>query len=112
MAEQLALRVDPLADVIAENERQPEVWAAIVAWAHHDHECGKRPSTRTYACVLRDPQMAAVLGLERRFHSPVLVNDHWTSGWARLLNRLYPYLDVPCRKAKVDGWGAVGGEAS
>lgn len=33
-----------------------------------------------------------------------LCNDHLTSGLARLLNRLYPELEVPQRKADVDTW--------
>lgn len=111
MTDQLSLTVDPLADVIAWADREPEAWGAVIGWAHEMKQRG-RVSTRTIACVLRDPDMAASVGLTRRLHEPVLVNDHLTSGWARLLNRLYPYLEVPCRKAKADGWGAIGGEAA
>jgi hypothetical protein len=113
MSEQMTLApaVDPLADVIAWSKREPLAWQAVVAWAHEMKVRG-RVSTRTIACLLRDPDMATAVGLTRRLNEPVLVNDHWTSGWARLLNRLYPHLEVPCRKARSDGYGAVGGEAS
>jgi hypothetical protein len=113
MSAQLALTVvDPLADVIAWSRDNPDAWAAVVSWAHQDRAAGIAPSTRLYCCLLRRPHFASVLGLRRMPGSPVLVNDHASSGMARLLNRLYPELACPTREARVDGWAAIGGEAS
>ena len=108
MTGQLTLTVDPLADVIAWRSENPEAWSAIVVWAHQDRDNGVQPSVRLYVCLLRRPHFAGLLGLERKAGSPFLVNDHITTGLARLLNREYPDLKVPRRKASVDGWGAVG----
>lgn len=107
-ADQLALGVDPLADAIAWRDRNPEAWKAVVDWAHQDRANGIDPSTRLYACLLRRPHFASILGLHRSPGSPVVMNDHATSGLARLLNREYPDLRCPTRAARVDGWGAVG----
>ena len=106
MSEQLELTgyVDPLGDVTTWRKNNPEAWRAVVRWAHEDREAGIAPSTRLYACLLRRPHMAARLGLTRAPGSPVLVNDHITSGLARLLNREYPDLQCPTREARVDSW--------
>ncbi len=107
MTEKLTLTlaaVDPLALEIAWTRRNPEAWQAIVTWAHQDRAAGIAPSTRLYACILRRPHFAALLGLRHMPGDPVLVNDHMTAGLARLLNRLYPELDVPTRRADVDTW--------
>jgi hypothetical protein len=105
MTEQLTLApVDPLALELAWTRRNPEAWEAIVTWAHQDRAAGIDPSTRLYACLLRRPHFASLLGLRRMPGDPVLVNDHLTSGLARLLNRLYPALEVPVRAAAVDSW--------
>ncbi len=104
MPEQLELTVDVLADAIAWTRKNPEAWEAVVAWAHEDHAAGTRVSTRAYACILRRPHFAALLGLQRMPGDSVLINDHMTSGLARLLNRLYPQLEIPTRKADVDTW--------
>lgn len=105
MTDQLTLpRVDPLADAIAWTRRNPEAWEAIVTWAHQDRAAGIAPSTRLYACILRRPHFAGLLGLQRMPGDPVLINDHMTSGLARLLNRRYPDLEIPTRKADVDTW--------
>jgi hypothetical protein len=108
VTEQLALGqgVDPLAAEIEWSEKYPDAWRAVVRWAHEDREMGVAPSTRLYACILRRPHMAARLGLSRAPGSPVLVNDHITSGIARLLNRTYPELKVPTREAMVDRWAS------
>lgn len=108
MSEQLTLpRVDPLADAIAWSTRNRRAWRAIVTWAHQDREQGIAPSTRLYLCLLRRPHFASRLGLTRREGEPVLVNDHLSSDLARLLNREYPYLKCPTRKAWADGAGAA-----
>lgn len=112
MSEQLALTlsgsVDPLADVLAWARENPDAWEYVVTWAHQDHAAGIPISTRAYACVLRRPHMVNRLGLHRRPFCAVTVNDHITSGLARLLNRLYPDLDVPTRRA----WADIQEEAS
>ena len=104
--EQLTLTqgVDPLSDVVQWRRDNPDAWRAVVRWARQDREQGIAPSTRLYACLLRRPHMAVLLGLARAPGSPVLVNDHITSGLARLLNREYPELKCPTREAKVDSW--------
>ena len=108
MSEQLSLAaVDPLADVVAWAREYPDAWQYVVEWAHQDHAAGIPISTRAYACVLRRPHMVARLGLQRRPFSPVTVNDHITAGLARLLNREYPHLDVPTRRAWADGGGSA-----
>ncbi len=104
MSEQLALGVDPLADILAWKRKNPDAWHAVVTWAHQDRAAGIAPSTRLYCCLLRRPHFAAVLGLQRMGTDPVLVNDHASSGMARLLNRLYPDLKCPTRAASVDSW--------
>jgi len=103
---QLSMRIDPLSDVLSWREVNPEAWAAVVTWAHQDRAAGIAPSTRMYCCILRRPHMASLLGLRRMAGDPVLVNDHESSGMARLLNREFPHLKCPVRKAAVDGWGA------
>ena len=107
MSAQLTLGVDPLADVLAWKEKNPEAWELVVKWAHADRAHSIPPSTRLYCCLLRRPHFAALLGLERPLGSPVLVNDHVSSGLARLLNRLYPELDCPTREARADSWGGT-----
>lgn len=108
MSEQLTMQaVDPLADVLAWREENPEAWRAVVEWAHADRAAGVDPSTRMYCCILRRPHFGVRLGLRRMNLDPVLVNDHVSSGMARLLNREYPDLRCPTRKATVDGWGRV-----
>ncbi len=104
---QLALGVDPLADVLAWRRKNPEAWDAVVTWAHQDRAAGIDPSTRMYCCILRRPHFAGMLGLRRMAGDPVLVNDHESSGMARLLNRDYPDLKCPTRKAWADGWRGV-----
>lgn len=106
MSEQLSLTVDPLADVLAWKRRNPDAWRFIVDLAHQDRARGIDPSTRYYCCVLRRPEHARRLGLERCSES-LLVNDHLSSGMARLLNRLYPDLRCPTRAARVDAWSAA-----
>lgn len=107
MGEQLSLTApDPLAAEVEWTRKYPEAWACVVRWAHEDRAADTAPSTRLYACLLRRPHMAARLGLTRAPGSPVLVNDHITSGLARLLNRLYPELKVPTREAMVDRWAS------
>lgn len=96
--------VDPLIDVIAWKRKNPEAWRAVVRWAREDREHGYAPSTRLYACLLRRPHFATVLGLSPMAGDKVLVNDHITSGLARLLNRDYPDLKVPTREALADSW--------
>jgi hypothetical protein len=103
MSEQLTMTIDPLADVLAWRRRNPEAWQFIVDLAHEDRGRGITPSTRYYCCVLRRPEHARRLGLERG-DAPVLVNDHLSSGLARLLNREYPDLACPTRAARVDEW--------
>jgi len=101
VSEQLTMTaVDTLADVLAWRDSNPEAWRAIVEWAHEDRAYGITPSTRTYCCVLRRPQWAQRLGL-RRMTSPVPVNDHLSSGLARLLNREYPALECPTRACNI-----------
>lgn len=104
MTGQLALTLDPLADVLAWRKANPDAWSAVVVWAHQDRAAGIDPSTRMYCCILRRPHMASLLGLRRMTGDPVLVNDHASSGLARLLNREYPDLKCPVRRARVDGW--------
>lgn len=104
MVEQLQLGVDPLADVISWRRKNPHAWRAVVRWAHEDRDRGFQPSTRFYACLLRRPHFAVALGLSPMAGDKVLVNDHITSGLARLLNREYPALDVPTREARADSW--------
>ncbi len=106
MGDQLMLRVDPLADVLAWKRANPDAWRFVVDLAHQDRARGITPSTRYYCCVLRRPEHAHRLGLERG-DKPVLVNDHLSSGLARLLNRLYPDLRCPTRAARVDSWGGA-----
>ena len=101
MADQLTLTVDPLADVISWARKNPDAWTAVVRWAHEDRAEGIDPSTRTYCCILRRPQWAYRLGVKRASAS-VLVNDHISSGLARLLNREYPHLKCPTREAAAD----------
>ena len=109
LSDQLALStIDPLADVLAWRQEFPEAWRAIVHWAHEDRDSGIDPSTRLYVNLLRRPHFAEMLGMHRQPGSPILVNDHISSGLARLLNREFPHLQCPTRKATVDGWGAVG----
>lgn len=98
-AGQLALGVDPLQDALAWAIKNPEAWEFIIALAHDDRARGIAPSTRYYCCVLRRPEHAARLGL-RRCSRSLLVNDHLSSGLARLLNRRYPDLGCPTR----DSW--------
>lgn len=99
MTDQLTLpRVDPLAMTVSWSRKNPEAWAAVVEWAHADRAAGIDPSTRLYCCLLRRPHFASLLGL-RRMSRQVLVNDHASADMARLLNRLYPHLKVPTRKA-------------
>lgn len=96
---------DQLADVVAWTRENPEAWAAVAFWAHADRAAGIAPSTRLYCCLLRRPHMASALGM-RRCSAAVLVDDHLSSGMARLLNRTWPALECPTRKATADGWGA------
>lgn len=103
--------VDPLYDAVSWSKANPDGWTAIVDWAHLDRAAGIPPSTRTYLCILRRPHFAGRLGL-RRCSASLLINDHLSSGLARLLNRLYPNLKCPVRPARSDGYAAVGGEAS
>lgn len=103
MTAQLTLTVDPLADILAWKRANPEAWQFVVDLAHEDRARGIAPSTRYYCCVLRRPEHARRLGLERG-QAPVLVNDHLSAGMARLLNRLYPELRCPVRAARVDSW--------
>ena len=108
MSDQLTLgHVDPLADAIAWRDANPEAWRFIVRLAHDDRAKGIPPSTRYYCCVLRRPEHAHRLGL-RRASASLLVNDHVSSGLARLLNRMYPTLRCPTRAARSDRWEAVG----
>lgn len=102
MGDQLTLAPDPLADVLSWREKNPEAWRAVVRWAHEDREHGIAPSTRFYACLLRRPHYASVLGLSPMAGDKVLLNDHVTSGLARLLNRDYPDLRCPTRDAWAD----------
>ena len=108
MSEQLSLGsgVDPLMDVIGWRARNPQAWRAVVRWAHEDRAAGIAPSTRLYLCLLRRPHFASVLGLAPMPGSPVLVNDHASSGLARLLNREYPELKCPTREAAADRWAS------
>jgi hypothetical protein len=76
-----------------------------VELAHADRRRGIAPSTRYYCCILRRPEHARQLGLVRCSAS-LLLNDHLSAGMARLLNREYPALRCPVRKARADGWGA------
>jgi hypothetical protein len=101
---QLTLGVDPLADAIAWAARNPAAWKLIVDWAHRDHAAGEPISTRTYVAVLRRRWLIDMLGIQRMPGDPVRVNDHLSSGLARLLNRIYPYLNVPTRRAIVDSY--------
>ena len=103
---------DPLTAEVEWTQKNPEAWQAIVRWAHEDRAAGYAPSTRLYLCLLRRPHFASVLGLTRKAGEPVLVNDHGSSGLARLLNRKYPELKVPTREAMVDSWPGVEREAS
>jgi hypothetical protein len=108
MTDQLELtRPDPLGDVISWRRENPEAWRAVVRWAHEDRAAGIDPSTRMYCCILRRPHFAAALGLRRMNLSPVLVNDHLSANMARLLNREYPELSCPTRRATVDGWAVA-----
>ena len=107
MSAQLTLAThDPLSDVIVWTRHNPEAWAAVVEWAHADRAAGVAPSTRLYCCLLRRPHMARKLGLTR-CSANLLLNDHLSSGMARLLNRHWPELECPTRKAAADGWGAA-----
>lgn len=104
---QLSLGLDPLADVLAWRQENPAAWRQIVAWAHEDRAAGIAPSTRAYAYFLRRPHFVRLLRLTRMLGDQVLINDHITSGLARLLNREFPDLKVPTREAAVDSWAAT-----
>lgn len=105
MSDQLTLTApDPLGDVVSWRRANPEAWRAVVRWAHEDRAAGVAPSTRLYCCLLRRPHMARQLGLSRCSAS-VLINDHLSSGMARLLNREFPELKVPTRDAWADKVG-------
>ena len=106
MSEQLSLGVDPLADAVSWKNENPDAWTAVVSWAFEDRANGIDPSTRLYCCLLRRPHFASVLGLRRSSGSPVLVNDHVSSGLARLLNREHPDLRCPTREAAADRWAS------
>lgn len=103
-AGQLSLGVDPLADALAWCQENEPAWHQIVEWAHEDRAAGIAPSTRAYAYFLRRPHFVRLLNLTRMLGDQVLINDHITSGLARLLNRNFPYLKVPTREASVDSW--------
>ena len=103
MTEQLELLgVDPLADALAWATVNPQGWRWLVDMAKADRGANIDPSTRLYLCILRRPHFAHMLGLERMAGDPVLVNDHLSAPLARLLNRYYPYLNCPTRKARSD----------
>ncbi len=107
MSDQLTLAPDPLAVAEAWRRKHPRAWRAVVLWAHEDREQGIDPSTRLYCCLLRRPHFASRLGLTRSDLEPVLVNDHLSADLARLLNREYPYLKCPTRRAYSDTWGGA-----
>lgn len=99
-ADQLALTVDPLQDAIHWSVNNPEAWRFIVRLAHEDRARDIAPSTRYYCCVLRRPEHASKLGM--RASRSLLVNDHISSGLARLLNQKYPDLRCPTRESWVE----------
>jgi|GEM_PF-2688342 len=100
MSDQLSLKVDSLADAIAWRRSNPAAWCFIVKLAHEDRARGIAPSTRYYCCVLRRPEHASKLGM--RASRSLLVNDHISSGLARLLNQKYPDLRCPTRESWVE----------
>jgi hypothetical protein len=105
VTEQLPLTLDPLADAIAWRDANPEAFSYFLQVALDDIDRGFHPSADFCGHMVRRSGL-----LTRKPGEPVVFNDRLTSALARLLRRDY---DIPfqLRRAKVDGYGAVGGEA-
>lgn len=81
--------LDPLADVKAWREKNPEAWAQMVRWASEDaaSDDGKgRCSAKLYIELLRRPHFAAKLGFTvRPMDKQVKIKNALTPYFARLM---------------------------
>jgi len=98
VAEQLALRVDPLQDALSWRDSNPEAFDYFVMVARQDIVRGFQPSADFCGHMVRRSGL-----LTRKKGEAVVFNDHLTSNLARLCKR---ELGIPfnTRDAAVDRW--------
>lgn len=96
-------KIDPLLDAISWKRKNEEAYLQCVEWARDDIDHHARPSIKLYFELLRRPWMAEKLGMVRSDKQFVL-NNNLHSQVARLINREFPDIHFPIRKAKSDSY--------
>lgn len=98
---------DPLADVKAWREKNPQAWQQMVQWAFEDMAEGSRCSAKLYIELLRRPHFARKLGFTvTPMDRQVKIKNALTPYFARLMMEEHPQLQGCFRtgKVKTDAW--------